>query len=236
MFEKSMDQIRREECEYLQTMPSRINQLTDALLAATFPDDTAWCGDLVLKLMQSVARVGHDLLTATESPDALPLVAWNARNMVELAVWIRYCGRSPENARRFHEDTLRDLKGLIDSLAELHRLVGATYELEQTAHAGLNQLAQEKLGLESIDANYERVSSAAKNVGWSNWYIPVNKFLSKLAHPTAILVIGIMHQTDFLRDMQSGCLMHGTQAARFCEEGLQRFVGGLVSRGTSENC
>ena len=64
-------------------------------------------------------------------------------------------------------------------------------------------MAKTKLGLDSLDADYERVSSAAKEVGLSEWYWPTNKFLSKYAHPTAMLVIGIMHQTEKLRDMQS---------------------------------
>ena len=75
--------------------------------------------------MQSVARVGSDLLAATESPEALPgNAAWNARNMVELAVWVRYCGKSEKNARHFHEDAFRDLKDIVFTLAQLHKLIG----------------------------------------------------------------------------------------------------------------
>jgi hypothetical protein len=229
--EKSMDEIRAEECEYLRTeMPSSLRGLTESLLAGTFPDESVWRRDLVWKLMQSVARVGSDLLAATESPEALPSVAWNARNMVELAVWNRYCGKSEKNARRFHEDAYRDMKGIFLSLDQLHKLVGSRYELETDAHEKLDHLAQTKLGLDSIDAGYERVSSAAKAVGLSEWYFATNTYLSKFAHPTAVLVIGIMHQTEMLKDMQSGCLVHGTNSARWCESDLQRMVQVLTAK------
>ena len=179
--------------------------------------------------MQSVARVGSDLLAATESPEALPAVAWNARNMVELAVWVRYCGKSEKNARHFHEDAFRDLKDIVFTLAQLHKLIGRRYDLEASAHEKLDLMAKTKLGLDSLDADYERVSSAAKEVGLSEWYWPTNKFLSKYAHPTAMLVIGIMHQTEKLRDMQSVCLTHGTNAAYWCDVDFQRMVHALTA-------
>jgi len=231
MNEKSMDEIRAEECEYLRVeLPTNLRRLTETLLAGTFTPESAWCRNLFLKLTQSVARVGSDLLAATESPEALPAAAWNARNMVELAVWIRYCGKSEKNARRFHEDAYRDMKGIILSLEQLHKLVGSRYELDASAHEKLDLLTQTKLGLDSIDPDYERVSSAAKDVGLSDWYLPTNKFLSKFAHPTAVLVIGIMHQTEMLKDMQSACLTHGTNAAHWCEWDLQRMVHVLAAK------
>ena len=117
--------------------------------------------------MQSVARVGSDLLAATESPEALPAVAWNARNMVELAVWVRYCGKSEKNARHFHEDAFRDLKDIVFTLAQLHKLIGRRHHLEASAHEKLDLMAKIKLKPDSLDADYERVSSAAKEVGFS---------------------------------------------------------------------
>lgn len=229
MTEKSMDEMRAEECEYLRSeMPSHLNPLTEVLGRSTSSPESAWCVGLFWKLIQSVARVGSDLLAATDSPEALPAVAWNARNMVELAVWIRYCGKSETNARRFHVDALRDGKGLIRSLAQLNKLIGRRYEEEASSHEKLDEIAQ-KMGLDSIDSDYERVSSAAKEVGLSEWYLPTNKFLSKFAHPTAILVVGIMHQTEMLRDMQSGCLAHGTNAAHWCVSDLQRMVHDLTA-------
>lgn len=225
-----MNEIREEECEYLRTaLPSRLNQLTEILSAASIPPESAWCSELAGKLIQSVVRTGRDLLTAMDCPDALPLAAWNARNMVELAVWTRYCGQSERNARRFYEDALRDMKGIVISLAQLHKLVGVKYQHEQSSHELLDQLARAKLGLKSLDAEYAAVSAAAKKASMSEWYLPTNRFLSKFAHPTAVLIIGILHQAELLPGMQSGCLAHGTQAARFCEGDLQRFVHALLS-------
>ena len=213
----SLNEIRAEECEYLRTeMPSVLHQLTEDLLAGTLPTESAWYGDLVLKLMQSVGRVGSDLLSATELPEALSTVAWNARNMAEMWIWTKYCGSSKENAWRFHSDALRDSKGIVLSLAQLNKFAGSRWEQEQHMDEILDHVAQTRLGLDSIDASYASVSSAAKEMGLSEWYLPTDRFLSKCAHPTAILVIGIMHQTESLRDMQSVCLLLGTRAARQC--------------------
>lgn len=235
MPEKTFDEIRRGECEYLRTeLPSRLRAITELLLRGEFPSESAWCGTLILKLMQSVEHVGRDLLAATESPEALAAVAWNARNMVELRIWVRYCGSSEQNARRFYEDALRDMKGLVLSLSKMNKYIGRAYEQEQAAHEMIDQLAKTTLGLESIGAEFESVANAAKAVGLSEWYLPVNKYLSKLAHPTALLVIGIKHQTERLRDMQSGCLAHGSFAARQCECDLEQIVRALIAGSVRE--
>src|ERR1700723_619772 len=129
-------------------MPSVLRQLTEDLLAGTLPIESAWYGDLVLKLMQSVGRVGSDLLSATESPEALSTVAWNARNMAEMWIWTKYCGSSKENAWRFHSDALRGSKGIVLALAQLNKFAGSRWEQEQHMHEMLDHVAQARLGLD----------------------------------------------------------------------------------------
>ena len=41
-----------------------------------------------------------------------PLLAWRARNLLELSVWAIYCCRSEQNARRLYEDAGRDPRDL----------------------------------------------------------------------------------------------------------------------------
>src|SRR5712692_1646376 len=43
----------------------------------------------------------------------LATLAWSARNFLELSIWIGYCCASEENAKRFSEDTSRDLFGMV---------------------------------------------------------------------------------------------------------------------------
>src|SRR5580693_5298044 len=44
--------------------------------------------------------------------DDVPLLAWRARNLLELSVWSTYCAKSRENARRVYEDAGRDVRGV----------------------------------------------------------------------------------------------------------------------------
>jgi hypothetical protein len=90
------------------TIPDRLNQLIAEFSQSKRLED--WYRDLLVKVSLSVGRVCLDLLATTETK-ALPAAAWNARNLLEFWVWTKYCsGR--ENARRFHEDAVRDMKGL----------------------------------------------------------------------------------------------------------------------------
>jgi hypothetical protein len=74
-----------------------------------------WFADLVAKILLSVNRVRDDLLKTIDQ-EAVSGAAWNSRNLLELWVWLKYCATSRENARRFHEDALRDMQGLTDAL------------------------------------------------------------------------------------------------------------------------
>src|ERR1700678_264161 len=80
-----------------------------------------WFADLVVKILLSVNRVCGDLLKTIDQ-DSLSSAAWNSRNLLELWVWLKYCATSRENARRFHEDAIRDMQGLTDALSKLHAL------------------------------------------------------------------------------------------------------------------
>ena len=46
------------------------------------------------------------------------LLAWRARNLLELSVWCLYCSRSRENARRLYEDAGRDVIGLFSAFTK----------------------------------------------------------------------------------------------------------------------
>jgi hypothetical protein len=40
-------------------------------------------------------------------------LAWSARNFLELSVWVEYCCTSEQNAKRFKDDTSRDMFGMV---------------------------------------------------------------------------------------------------------------------------
>jgi hypothetical protein len=215
-----MEQIRVEEYDFVRTeLPARLGDVQHQLTAAyhsTESESKRRIVSLALKLTIAVVQTGADLLAATNSPTAVALVAWYARNMVELRVWIRYCRYSDECAERFSADALRDFRGIVESLAEMSKVIGQDLPTEQHSYEQLDQIAKEKFGLDGIDTEFERVASAARAVGLSVWYKPTNKYLSKFAHPTAGLVLGLMHQEEHLPAMQFGCFIHGSNAAHFC--------------------
>jgi hypothetical protein len=41
--------------------------------------------------------------------------AWTARNLLELTVWVAYCVRSRDDAKRFYDDEARDVLEFLDS-------------------------------------------------------------------------------------------------------------------------
>ena len=182
-----------------------------------------WCASLFIKIGNSILRVSGDLVL-TIGRDALPASAWCARNLLELWIWTKYCAASREKARRFHEDALRDIAGLIEAHAAMCKLAGIPYTKEAQSRRRLAEEAQKVTGSASIDSAFERVSNAAMRVGLGEPFRAWNSHLSKFAHPTAGLVIGIMHQTATLAGVQSDCTTLGLYYAGQCVMGLEEVV------------
>jgi hypothetical protein len=207
----------------LQTaIPNRLQELCDIITSRKNKVEP-WFADLVTKILLSVDRVCGDLRKTIEQ-EAVSSAAWNARNLLELWVWLKYCAASRENARRFNEDALRDMQGLTDAVSKMHALRGIPNEFEASAHKRIAEVAREKLGLDSLDGGYARVADAAKSIGLNDWFVPANSFLSKFAHPTAGLVLGIMHQSGTLRNLQAVLTTNGVYFAGQCVIALEEIV------------
>jgi len=163
-----------------------------------------WRLALAVDLVESIEHNCRQLLE-TMGKDRLPAVAWIARNLLELHVWVKYCGVSRENAWRFHEDALRDVKGWTDAHKKLCDAMVIKDDFSEIAAQRIKDLASEKLGLENIDSNFHAVATAAKEPGVNlgERFGPFYRSLSKFAHPTAGLVHGISHQTEACRQLQA---------------------------------
>jgi len=211
--------------EKLQTaIPNRLQELCDIITSCkTIGTVDPWFADLVVKLLISVSRVCGDLLKTIDQ-EAVSGAAWNSRNLLELWVWLKYCATSQENARRFHEDALRDMQGLTDALSKLHALQGIPNEFEVPARMKIAEVARDKLGLNSLDSDYTRVADAAKGIGLGDFFASNNKFLSKFAHPTAGLVLGIMHQSEAHRNLQATLTTSGLFFAGQCVIALEEIA------------
>ena len=208
----------------LQTaIPNRLQELYDIILSCKSKGTAEpWFADLVVKILLSVNRVCGDLLKTIDQ-DAVSGAAWNSRNLLELWVWLKYCATSQENARRFYEDALRDMQGLTDALSKLHALQGIPNEFEASARVKIAEV-RDKLGLDSLDSDYTHVAGAAKAVGLGDFFVSNNKLLSKFAHPTAGLVLGIMHQSETHRNLQATLTTSGLFFAGQCVIALEEIV------------
>ena len=212
----------------LQTaIPNRLQELLDLIVSRKSQGKVEpWFADLVHKLLLAVDRIRYDLLKTMEQ-DAVSGAAWNARNLLELWIWLKYCAASRENARRFHEDALRDMQGITDALSKMHAERGIPNKFESSARVKLAEVAREKFGLDSVDSSYLNVAEAAKAIGLADSFGSTNKFLSKYAHPTAGLVIGIMHQSETRRGLQASMTTTGVYFAGQCTIVLGEIVEAL---------
>jgi len=203
-------------------IPNRLQELQNIIVRREESIEP-WFRDLVIKILLSVNRVRLDLLR-TMDQETVSGAAWNARNLLELWVWLKHCATSRKSARRFYEDAIRDVQGITDSLSKLHTLQGIPNEFEASARQKMAEVVREKLGLASLEGSYERVAEAAKSIGAYDWYAANNAFLSKFAHPTAGLILGIMHQVQSLRALQSTMTTTGVYFAGQCVIALEEIV------------
>jgi hypothetical protein len=198
-------------------IPAKLNAIRLALIEIDKRQACEpWRLALTVDLVESIEHNCDQLLETMDNP-RLPTVAWIARNLLELWVWVRYCGVSLENAWRFHEDALRDVRGLVEAHAKICKARGIVDETSAISAQRLQQVASERLGLKEIDSKFLAVVEASKapGVDLGDQFTPLHRWLSKFAHPTAGLVHGITHQPEACRQLQAGCT---TQAVYFAAQ------------------
>ena len=178
------------------TAPENIRRMSDVLdeLKAQF-GASHWHVDMLLNLwaelvmdfrLLELSYVNHHEAFVISRPSVM---AWRARNLLELSVWIEYCLKSKENVRRFYNDKMRDAfewVSVIQSLTELFPAFPAAGQIKQVK-ARMEESAI-KAGVD-IDDSYMRVNDAARELGNLQPWTKMNKLLSKFAHPTAFTVL-----------------------------------------------
>jgi hypothetical protein len=169
-----------------QLFPERSVMLVSALRERNKKDKKLpeWRSEQIAKLAVMVIQSAMDLEPAYVS-GRISALAWATRNLLELSIWIDYCNLSDQHAKRFSDDSLRDLYGL-------SKAVQQTYEVESGAKSNdldraLGNLSQFALtwGIPTLEDDFKRVSDAAKELGRFPKFQAANKLLSKFAHPTA---------------------------------------------------
>lgn len=128
----------------------------------------------------------------SEKAEDTALLAWRARNLLELSVWSTYCARSRDNARRLHEDAGRDVRDTFDVFTRwgTHTAqAGDWLDPLAAAKQDLSERARLLDGIQSLEGRYKLVSDAAEDCGIREHFSLSNKMLSKFAHPTAMRIL-----------------------------------------------
>jgi hypothetical protein len=113
------------------------------------------------------------------------VLAWRARNLLELWVWAKYFAKDEESARRLYEDAGRDA---LDTLVAFEKWTAASEPLKEEKLLFLKRASNE--GIASLEGGYKRVAEAATDCALNEYYAFYNKLLSKFAHPTATQILG----------------------------------------------
>lgn len=146
-----------------------------------------WREEQLLGFIEVLKISAHDLKRAYEEKKIATL-AWIARNLLELSVWIEYCEKSTINAKQFDGDATRDAYGWAETINKLYKEKSGKDNASLRASIdNLSAFAQAK-GIPALDDDYKRVSDAATEIGLSKRFVNLNKLYSKFAHPTAWLV------------------------------------------------
>jgi len=144
-----------------------------------------WLWQQLVKFIWLLSRSVEDLKRGYLEKRIMTM-AWAARNILELSVWIDYCNASNTNARQFEVDAARDLDGFGKNMQRLEVLErGAKHPDLIQMQKELAEFAKTQYGVSTLDDDFTRVSDAAKSLGVDR-FEPMNKLYSKFAHPTAL--------------------------------------------------
>lgn len=163
----------------------------------------------------------HALKTAWESDRKDPsLIAWRARNLLEISVYSLYCAQSKENALRFYKDTERDA-------SELYQKVLKWGENLSIGETWVAELRKSKDNID-VKGKYLSTREAAESCNIFDYYDVTYKVLSKFSHPTAI---SIVPTPDKEADAELSNMFYHLGCMSFVNafDVLQIVVSGLVS-------
>lgn len=148
------------------------------------------------------------------------LLAWRARNLLELSVWSRFFTKSREHARHLYEDAGRDALDILSAFEKWGKATAQPTDWLGPIVSGKQDLSQRAAaeGVETLEGSYKRVAEAAKDCGMSDHYALSFKMLSKFAHPTAMQILGAPDEAR-----------HALQRNYFFSQGCLFFTGAIVA-------
>jgi hypothetical protein len=119
------------------------------------------------------------------------LLAWRARNLLELSVWCLYCSKSRENARRLYEDAGRDALGLFSAFTKWGTATARDPEWLNGIICARDDLSRRAIsdGITSLEEPFKEVRDAASETEIGEHFRLSFRMLSKFAHPTAMRIM-----------------------------------------------
>jgi hypothetical protein len=151
-----------------------------------------WRAEQLFRFIGLLTQNVEDLVTGYEQK-RITKVAWAARNILELSIWVDYCNLSDTHAKRFRDDSARDLLGFAKAIqtivTKLHGKPDARLAQKQQEMVTFGQAIY---GISGLKDDFTRVSEAARKVGKETEFLSLNKIYSKFAHPTSIALNSIV--------------------------------------------
>ena len=120
----------------------------------------------------------------------MSLLAWSARNILELELWTEFVTLNTENALRFHQDWLNDVAGMMERSDP-----NVSVPYDDMDYSGVDvetaqaSIAKEHAASSELPKQYLRISNVAKLLGKELEFSRTNPIYSKFIHPTAFSVL-----------------------------------------------
>jgi hypothetical protein len=173
-----------------------------------------WWVQVLASLCEKVFSEYLLLKHSYEEPkrDSVALLAWRARNLLELSVWSIYCSKSKANARRFYEDAGRDVFGLFSAFTKWGVATSQNAEWRDPLAGAMQDLSRRARaeGINSLDGPYKQVRKAAEECGLGEHFNLSYKMFSKFAHPTAMQILAVPDEEKISKQkdqfFSQGCL------------------------------
>jgi hypothetical protein len=189
------DNVDNSHVKFLhQFFPLRATYLGGSLLEWNKRDNVfeKWREQQIFKFIGLVTQNAEDLELGFKGK-RVTKVAWAARNLLELAIWIDYCNLSNAHATRFRDDSARDLLGFSKAVQQLEiQKKGAPDSRLEASQTKLVGFAESTLGVVGLGEDFTRVLKAATELGREKEFGALNKLFSKYAHPTSIALNSVV--------------------------------------------
>lgn len=152
-------------------------------------EKNGWFFHIVFELMHATLT-NYNQLRVGYNGNNNPLLAWECRNLLELAILTKYVLMSEASARRFTHDRLIDGCDILTSMTALQLYLAPQSDTSLADESLVMMQAQ--MAVEGVTATKHLSTSELANiVGMTEDYKCMNRICSKLVHATAWSVLAM---------------------------------------------